>query len=65
MKQNIVIALDLIYRSKLIKIGTPDELKEQAKTTQNPSPTLEDAFIALIQQYDEEHTCRISLPIPH
>lgn len=45
----------LVYRSKLLTIGTPDELKEQAKTTQNSSPTLEDAFITLIQKYDEEH----------
>jgi ABC-2 type transport system ATP-binding protein len=45
----------LVYRSKLITIGTPDELKEQAKTKQNRSPTLEDAFITLVQRYDEEH----------
>lgn len=46
--------IGLIYRSKLITIGTPDELKERARTPDNPSPTLEDAFIALIQHYDEE-----------
>jgi ABC-2 type transport system ATP-binding protein len=45
----------LIYRSKLITIGTPDELKEQSKTAQNRFPTLEDAFITLVQRYDEEH----------
>lgn len=47
--------IGLIYRSKLITIGTPDELKEKAQTSENPSPTLEDAFIALIQHYDKEH----------
>jgi ABC-2 type transport system ATP-binding protein len=46
--------IGLIYRSKLITIGTPDELKEKVRSAKNPSPTLEDAFIALIQQYDEE-----------
>jgi ABC-2 type transport system ATP-binding protein len=46
--------IGLIYRSKLITIGTPDELKERARTPKNPSPTLEDAFIALIQHYDKE-----------
>lgn len=54
--------IGLIYRSKLITIGTPDELKERAKTRENPSPTLEDAFIALIQNYDEENHAR---PLAH
>jgi ABC-2 type transport system ATP-binding protein len=52
--------IGLIYRSKLITIGTPEELKERVKTPQNPSPTLEDAFIALVQQYDEEQHARPS-----
>lgn len=43
----------LIYRSKVINMGTPDELKALAKTESNPSPTLEDAFIKLIEQYHE------------
>ena len=46
--------IGLIYRSQLMTIGTPDELKERARTPSNPSPTLEDAFIALIQNYDHE-----------
>lgn len=46
--------IGLIYRSKLITIGTPDDLKARVATPQNPSPTLEDAFIALVQQYDLE-----------
>lgn len=50
--------IGLIYRSKLITIGTPDELKKQAKTLENPSPTLEDAFILLIQKYDKEQDVR-------
>ncbi len=45
--------IGLVYRSRLIKVGTPDALKEEAKTVQNPHPTLEDAFIQLIQQYEE------------
>lgn len=47
--------IGLVYRSKLIKIGTPDSLKNDAKTDENPFPTLEDAFIQLIQQYDAVH----------
>lgn len=46
--------IGLIYRSKLIKVGTPDELKADARTDNNPYPTLEDAFIQLIEQYDDE-----------
>lgn len=46
--------IGLIYRSKLIRIGTPDSLKNEAKSTSNPSPTLEDAFIKLIENYDKQ-----------
>jgi ABC-2 type transport system ATP-binding protein len=46
--------IGLVYRSKLIEIGTPDELKAQVKTVDLPSPTLEDAFIAIVQRYDAE-----------
>ncbi len=45
----------LIYRGKIIQMATPDKLKEIAKTPQNPSPTLEDAFIKLIEEYDAIH----------
>lgn len=47
--------IGLIYRSLLIKEGTPDALKDAAKTANNPFPTLEDAFIQLIEQYEETH----------
>ncbi|MBA3720834.1 MAG: ABC transporter ATP-binding protein [Parachlamydiaceae bacterium] len=46
--------IGLIYKSKLIRIGTPDSLKQEARSTENPSPTLEDAFIRLIESYDNE-----------
>lgn len=44
--------IGLIYRGLMIHLGTPDELKKRASTEQNPNPTLEDAFIQLIQEYD-------------
>jgi len=50
----------LIYQSKVITLGTPDALKEKAKTTANPSPTLEDAFIGLIEQYDSDKNAKES-----
>ncbi|MEI8365944.1 MAG: ATP-binding cassette domain-containing protein [Parachlamydiaceae bacterium] len=45
----------LIYRGKIIQMATPDKLKDIAKTPQNPSPTLDDAFIKLIEEYDASH----------
>ncbi|MES2345544.1 MAG: ATP-binding cassette domain-containing protein [Chlamydiota bacterium] len=41
----------LIYRGKIIHIGTPDHLKEIAQTQEHPNPTLEDAFIKLIEEH--------------
>lgn len=45
----------LIYRGKTINSGTPDELKANAKTPENPNPTLEDAFVKLIEEYDAKN----------
>lgn len=43
----------LIYRAEQIATGTPDELKaEAAKLAGLDDPTMEDAFIALIEQFD-------------
>lgn len=50
--------IGLIYRSKMIKMGTPEALKAAARTPENPSPTLEDAFIQLIEQYGEANHAR-------
>ncbi|MDB6081088.1 MAG: ABC-type transporter, ATPase subunit, partial [Chlamydiia bacterium] len=47
--------IGLVYQSRLITVGTPDELKEMARTENHPLPTLEDAFIHLIEQYDALH----------
>lgn len=46
--------IGLIYQSKMIKLGTPDSLKEAARTEKNPAPTLEDAFIQLIEEWDSK-----------
>jgi ABC-2 type transport system ATP-binding protein len=39
----------LIYRGKTIAIGTPDDLQASIKSADLPSPTLEDAFIGLVE----------------
>ncbi len=44
----------LIYKGKSIAAGTPDHLKEMVITAKMPNPTLEDAFIKLIEQSDQE-----------
>jgi ABC-2 type transport system ATP-binding protein len=46
----------LIYRSRVIHMETPDALKNIARTPQNPNPTLEDAFVKLIEEYDANPT---------
>ena len=41
--------LALIFRGRVIAAGTPDQLKDRAATPQIPDPTMEDAFIHLVQ----------------
>ncbi|MEW7314158.1 ATP-binding cassette domain-containing protein [Buttiauxella gaviniae] len=47
--------IGLVYRGKLIASGTPDDLKEQAADDKQTDPTMEQAFITLIHQWDKEH----------
>jgi len=44
--------IGLIYRGRLIALGTPDELKQGVATPDRPNPTMEDAFIELVQGAD-------------
>ncbi len=46
--------IGIIYRGRLVATGTPDELKQQHRSADNPEPTLEDAFVDLIEHYDQE-----------
>ncbi|MDO9104186.1 MAG: ATP-binding cassette domain-containing protein [Methylovulum sp.] len=43
----------LVFRGKIITAGTPDQLKAQVATPENPDPTMEDAFISLVQGQSE------------
>ncbi len=47
--------IGLIYRGRMIANGPPDELKAQTRSPQIPDPTLEEAFITLLQQWDASH----------
>jgi ABC-2 type transport system ATP-binding protein len=44
----------LIYRGQVIALDTPEALQARVKTVTLPSPTLEDAFIGLIEVHDRE-----------
>jgi ABC-2 type transport system ATP-binding protein len=50
--------IGLIYRGENIATGTPDDLKEQAQSDQLKNPTLEDAFITLVERSHIEHQLR-------
>jgi len=45
--------ISLIDRGRSIALGTPDALKAQVATPENPDPTMEDAFIRLVQGANE------------
>lgn len=40
--------IGLISRGRMVASGTPDELKQLATTPERPEPTMEEAFIALV-----------------
>jgi len=42
----------LIYRGQMIALDTPEALQARVKTAELPNPTLEDAFIGLIEVHD-------------
>ncbi|WP_119274962.1 ATP-binding cassette domain-containing protein [Taklimakanibacter deserti] len=46
--------ISLIYRGQSIALGSPDELKAKVATHDNPDPTMEDAFISLVQGSEAE-----------
>ena len=45
--------IGLIMRGRLIATGTPDELKKGVVSETHPEPTMEDAFIALVEREGE------------
>ncbi|OAI26303.1 MULTISPECIES: ATP-binding cassette domain-containing protein [Methylomonas] len=44
----------LVFRGKIIAAGSPDQLKQQTVSSLNPDPSMEDAFISLVQQHAAE-----------
>lgn len=47
--------LGVVYRGRMIATGTPDDLKARFQSARRREPTLEDAFIGLIEAYDREN----------
>lgn len=45
----------LVYRGRVIASGSPDALKASTRTPDHPDPTLEDAFIALVEADDRRN----------
>ncbi|MGO9200950.1 MAG: ATP-binding cassette domain-containing protein [Limisphaerales bacterium] len=43
--------LALMFGGQIIAAGTPDQLKELAAAPDNPDPSMEDAFIALVRRH--------------
>jgi len=48
--------IGIIYRGRLIALGSSDELKNSYGGPAQPEPTLEDAFVNLIEGYEGEHS---------
>lgn len=44
--------ISLIYRGRSIALGSPDDMKARVAGKDLPDPTMEDAFIALIQGFE-------------
>ena len=47
--------IGIIYRGRLIALDSPDDLKETYRHPDRPDPTLDDTFVALIEQYEQDH----------
>lgn len=46
--------IGLVYHGKIIAAGTPDDLKQKIASDENPNPSMEQAFIELVQAWDKK-----------
>ena len=46
--------ISLIYRARLVAEGSPDALKDAVRDAELPDPTMDDAFIRLIERSNAE-----------
>ena len=47
--------IGIIYRGQLVALGTPENLRDAHSSSEMPNPSLEDAFVDLIETYEQEH----------
>ena len=45
----------LVYRGQVIAVGTPEDLQSSVRSEERPQPTLEDAFITLVEARENAH----------
>lgn len=45
--------IGLVYRGKLIALDSPDALKQSVRSSELPNPTMEEAFIELINRFND------------
>jgi len=45
----------LVYRGKIIALGEPDQLREEAASEEIQNPTMEETFIKLIEEFDAKN----------
>ena len=46
--------IGLVYQGRVIAEGSPDELKQRVRNDEQPEPTLEDAFVRLVEDSNRE-----------
>ncbi len=46
--------IGLVYQGRVIAEGAPDDLKDSVRNAEHPEPTLEDAFVELVEQHDRK-----------
>ncbi|MCL4791607.1 MAG: ABC transporter ATP-binding protein, partial [Gammaproteobacteria bacterium] len=50
----------MMYRARLIALDTPDALKRDSRSDRHPDPTMEHAFIHLVESADMEDEARVA-----
>lgn len=48
--------IGIIYRGRLVALGTPEDLRDAHSSSEMPNPSLEDTFVDLIERYEQEHS---------
>ena len=43
-----------VHQAKVVALDSPDELKRKVASAERPSPTMEDAFIRIVESADAD-----------